>query len=181
MPCTGASAILLTSENVSKTMAKSSDTPTAITIKGMGQKTTSASFTKNFEALLLDAVSTSARMAYFDAEITSSKVDVAEVHDAFAVCEPMILESIGMAKEGRGMEFIKELIANNNDRMVNPRGGLLGTGHALGATGIAQTIEIVQQLEGSAKNRQVPGATVGLVQNMSAAATSSSVLILEAS
>ena len=63
--------------------------------------------------------------------------------------------------------------------MISPRGGLIGSGHPLGATGIAQTIEITQQLQSNAVNRQVDNAKVGLVHNMSAAATSSTVLVLE--
>ena len=56
---------------------------------------------------------------------------------------------------------------------------MIGTGHPLGATGIAQIVEISQQLQSRAEKRQVEGAKVGLVQNMSAAATSSTVIIFE--
>ena len=74
--------------------------------------------------------------------------------------------------------MIKELYDTNNFK-VNPRGGLIGSGHPLGATGIAQTIEITQQLQSIAGKRQVDNAKIGLVHNMSAAATSSTVLVLE--
>jgi len=74
--------------------------------------------------------------------------------------------------------MIKELY-ETNDFKINPRGGLIGSGHPLGATGIAQTIEITQQLQSNADTRQVDHANVGLVHNMSAAATSSTVLVLE--
>ena len=56
---------------------------------------------------------------------------------------------------------------------------MIGCGHPLGATGIAQTIEVTQQLQNNAKKRQVENANVGLVHNMSAAATSSTILVLE--
>ena len=105
-------------------------------------------------------------------------IDVAEIHDAFSVCEPMTLESLEFTNNGNGMNVIKELHETNNFK-INPRGGLIGSGHPLGATGIAQTIEITQQLQSRAKNRQVDNAQVGLVHNMSAAATSSTVLVLE--
>ena len=107
-----------------------------------------------------------------------SEVDVAEVHDAFSVCEPMALESLGFTDLGQGMSMIKNLYETNNFK-INPRGGLIGCGHPLGATGISQTIEIVQQLENSAENRQTDNPKIGLVHNMSAAATSSTVLVLE--
>ena len=63
--------------------------------------------------------------------------------------------------------------------MINPRGGLIGSGHPLGATGIAQAIEVTKQLQDNAEKRQVDNPEVGLVQNMAAAATSSTVLVLE--
>ncbi len=76
------------------------------------------------------------------------------------------------------MNMINELYETNNFK-INPRGGLIGSGHPLGATGIAQTIEITQQLQSNAINRQVDNANIGLIHNMSAAATSSTVLVLE--
>ena len=68
---------------------------------------------------------------------------------------------------------------NTENRQINPRGGLIGAGHPLGATGISQIIEITQQLQNKAEKRQISNASKGLVHNMSAAATSSTVLILE--
>ena len=62
--------------------------------------------------------------------------------------------------------------------MINPRGGLIGAGHPLGATGISQTIEITNQLQNRAEKRQISNANIGLIQNMSAAGTSSSVMVL---
>jgi len=112
------------------------------------------------------------------ANLDTKDVDVAEIHDAFSVCEPIALESLGLSKSGNGMNMINELYETNNFK-INPRGGLIGSGHPLGATGIAQTIEITQQLQSNAINRQVDNANIGLIHNMSAAATSSTVLILE--
>jgi len=105
-------------------------------------------------------------------------IDVAEIHDAFSVCEPMALESLNFSKQGKGIDMIKDLYTTNNFK-INPRGGLIGCGHPLGATGIAQTIEITQQLQLNAGKRQVDNVKTGLVHNMSAAATSSTVLVLE--
>ena len=65
------------------------------------------------------------------------------------------------------------------NKKINPRGGLIGSGHPLGATGISQTIEITQQLQNNAGKRQIKDAKIGLVHNMSAAATSSTVLLLQ--
>ena len=78
---------------------------------------------------------------------TASMIDVAEVHDAFSVCEPMALESLGMAPPGRGAALSGELY-HTGSRRVNPRGGILGAGHPLGATGLAQAAEVFAQLRG---------------------------------
>ena len=172
-PCTGSASVLLASEDMAK---KLTDTP--IWITGIGQKTTSAGFTKNTSLSSLESTKLAGKSALKMANHGISDIDVAEVHDAFSVCEPMILESLGFTNPGEGMSMIKNLYETNNFK-INPRGGLIGAGHPLGATGISQTIEIVQQLQNSAENRQTDNPKMGLIHNMSAAATSSTVLVLE--
>jgi acetyl-CoA C-acetyltransferase len=172
-PCTGGASILLASENTCK---KFTDNP--IWITGIGQKTTSAGFTKNITFSSMESTQIAATSAFQMSKRNITDVDVAEVHDAFSVCEPMALESLGFTDKGKGMDMIRELYTTDNFK-INPRGGLIGAGHPLGATGIAQTIEITQQLQSSANKRQVKNAKIGLVHNMSAAATSSTVLVLE--
>jgi len=172
-PCTGSASVLLASEEMTK---KITDIPVWIT--GIGQKTTSAGFTKNMSFSSMESTKIASNAALKMANQNIQDIDVAEVHDAFSVCEPMALESMGFSDLGSGTSMIKELYDTNNFK-INPRGGLIGSGHPLGATGIAQTIEITQQLQSNADTRQVDNANVGLVHNMSAAATSSTVLILE--
>ena len=172
-PCTGSSAVLLTSENLAK---KFSDTP--VWLKGIGQKTTSASFAKNPNFTQMNSTKEAAKMAFDMSKLTSADVDVAEIHDAFSVCEPMILEDLNFAKKGEGLSFSKNMY-DTFDRKINPRGGLIGTGHPLGATGVSQTVEVVQQIQGKAEKRQIENVNIGLVHNMSAAATSSTVLLLK--
>ena len=172
-PCTGGASILLASENICKTFT---DNPVWIT--GIGQKTTSASFTKNPTFDNMESTQQAAQSAFQMSNHTPSDIDVLEVHDAFSVCEPMALDSMGFTKKGGGIEMVKEAYLTGNSK-INPRGGLIGAGHPLGATGIAQTIEITQQLQSKAGKRQVDNANVGLIHNMSAAATSSTVLVLE--
>ena len=171
-PCSGSSSIILASEDFAK---KITDLP--IWISGIGQKTNSASFMKNQLTTFSSSV-IAANDAYNMAKITSKEIDVAEVHDAFSVCELMAVEDLNLAEKNAGATYIRNLF-NTEDRKINPRGGLIGAGHPLGATGISQVVEITQQLQNNAKKRQISGAKKGLVHNMSAAATSSSVLILE--
>jgi acetyl-CoA C-acetyltransferase len=172
-PCSGGASIVLASEEISK---KITDTP--VWISGIGQKTTSAGFTKNESLFSMNSSKQASESALKMANKNISQVDVAEIHDAFSVCEPMALEAIGFTNQGEGMSLVKNLHETNNFK-INSRGGLIGCGHPLGATGISQTIEIVQQLQQSAEGRQVDNPEIGLVHNMSAAATSSTVLVLE--
>jgi len=171
--CTGGASIILASENIIK---KITDQP--IWISGVGQKTISAGFTKNNSFNSMESTKIASQTALHMAHKEIHDIDVAEVHDAFSVCEPMAIEAIGMANHGEGTKMVKELYETKN-LMINPRGGLIGCGHPLGATGIAQTIEITQQLQSRARNRQVENPNTGLVHNMSAAATSSTILVLE--
>jgi acetyl-CoA C-acetyltransferase len=87
--------------------------------------------------------------------------------------EILAYEDLGLCQKGIGGRFVSE-----NSLVTNPRGGLIGAGHPLGATGVAQTVEICEQLNGLAGKRQVKDCKTGLVHNMSAAGSSSLVLIL---
>jgi acetyl-CoA C-acetyltransferase len=173
-PCNGSAAILLASEDAVK---KLTDCP--VWIIGIGQKTISAGFTKNEDLTSMKSTKHAARDAYMMSKKGPNDIDVAEVHDAFSICEIIEMEDLGFAKKGNGNKLVKNMY-DTQDKRVNPRGGLIGSGHPLGATGIAQIVEISQQLQNKAGKRQVEGAKVGLVQNMSAAATSSTVLVFEA-
>ena len=170
--CSGSSSLLLASE---KTAKEFSDNP--IWISGIGQKTTSASFTKN-DLDEIKSTHIAADSAYKMAKILPNDIDVAEVHDAFSVCELMAISELGITSGEKSGEFVRNLF-NTEDRMINPRGGLIGAGHPLGATGISQTIEITNQLQGKSGKRQINNAKIGLIQNMSAAGTSSSVMVMK--
>ncbi len=172
-PCTGSASILLASEKIAK---KNTDMP--IWITGIGQKTTSAGFTKNMSLSSMESTKTAGQSALKMSNHSILDIDVAEIHDAFSVCEPMALESLGFTNPGKGINMVNNL-HETDDFKINPRGGLIGAGHPLGATGISQTIEIVQQLQNNAEKRQTDNAKIGLVHNMSAASTSSTVLVLE--
>ncbi len=172
-PCTGSSAVLLASEKIVK---KITDSP--VWIRGIGQKTTSASFTRG-DLTSIESTRDASSQAYHMARITPDQIDVAEVHDAFTICELMVLEDLGFVQKGQAGKYVIDMY-NTASKKINPRGGLIGSGHPLGATGIAQVVEITTQLQANAAGRQVDAAKLGLVQNMSAAATSSTVLVLEA-
>lgn len=103
------------------------------------------------------------------AGIASEDLDVVEVHDAFAVEELEYIEALGLAEPGSAGELLERGAFDIGGRVaVSPSGGLLSRGHPGGATGLAQIVEIVQQLRGSAGNRQQPNAKTGLAQMIGA-------------
>ena len=171
--CSGSAAVVLASAERCRSIT---DRPVWVT--GLSQDTSSASFGGYSEHHSIESSRRAAAGAYRMAGIDPSMIDVAEVHDAFSVCEPMALESLGIAGPGEGARLSHDL-HETGSRRVNPRGGLLGAGHPLGATGMAQAAEIVLQLRGEAGRRQVEGANTGLTHGMSAAGTSSVVVVMQ--
>jgi acetyl-CoA C-acetyltransferase len=107
------------------------------------------------------------------AKVTPSQIDVVELHDAFTILEILAYEDLGFVAKGEGGKFV-----NQKEIAINPRGGILGCGHPVGATGVAQTAEIAAQLSGKADKRQVDRCDIGLVHNLAAAGTSSTVMVL---
>jgi acetyl-CoA acetyltransferase len=103
------------------------------------------------------------RLAYEAAGIGPEDVDLAEVHDAFAIAELMYYEGLGFCEPGAGKDFLERGDSSLGGRKpVNPSGGLLCKGHPIGATGIAQICEAVWQLRHEAGARQVEKAKVAL-------------------
>jgi acetyl-CoA acetyltransferase len=106
--------------------------------------------------------STSAR-AYELAEIRPSDIDVAEVHDSFSVAEIIHYEDLGFCERGSGGKLVEAGETALGGRIpVNTGGGLLNRGHPLGATGVAQIVELCDQLRGRAGERQVADARTAL-------------------
>ena len=173
-PCTGAAAVLVASEGAARSMT---DAP--VWLDGAGQRTGPASFSASDDLARLGTGSAAAADAMAAAGAGPADIGVAEVHDAFSVCEPMALECARLAAPGGGLEMCRTLL-ETGDRRVNPRGGLIGSGHPPAATGVAQVAEVAAQLQGRAGRRQADGARAGLVHNMSAAGTSSTVLVMRA-
>ncbi|MDO8700223.1 MAG: thiolase family protein [Deltaproteobacteria bacterium] len=104
-----------------------------------------------------------AAAAYEMAGLGPEDVDVAEVHDAFTIGELMYYEALGFCAPGDGGQLVDEGATEIGGRIpVNPSGGLLSKGHPVGATGVAQIVEIVNQLRGNCGPRQIAGARIGL-------------------
>jgi acetyl-CoA C-acetyltransferase len=154
-------------------MAKRTEIP--IWIKGISQSNQGASFASISNQL--DSISSTriaARDAFRQSNLGPKNIDIVEIHDAFTILEILAYEDIGFIDKGDGRKFI-----DNNTLHTNVRGGLLGCGHPIGATGIDQTNEIVIQLQGKAGLRQKRDCKNGLVHNMAAAGTSTTIIILQ--
>ncbi|MEJ8854950.1 lipid-transfer protein [Variovorax robiniae] len=108
-----------------------------------------------------------ARQVYEAAGIGPQDVDVVELHDCFAQNELLSYEALGLCPVGGAEQFICDGDNSYGGKVVtNPSGGLLSKGHPLGATGLAQCTELVQQLRGTADKRQVEGARLALQHNL---------------
>lgn len=106
-------------------------------------------------------------LAYEEAGIGSEDLDVVECHDAFTISEILHCEALGLCHVGEGGRFVEEGHTSLGGRIpVNPSGGLLSRGHPVGATGVAQIVEVVTQLRNEAGARQIEKARVGLAQCM---------------
>jgi sterol carrier protein 2 len=114
-----------------------------------------------------DMTRRAAEQAYAQAGIGAEEVDVVELHDCFTPNEIITYEALGLCPVGGAEKFIEDGDNTYGGKVVtNPSGGLLSKGHPLGATGLAQTAEIVWHLRGEAGERQVEGAKVGLQHNV---------------
>ena len=167
-PCDGASAVLLVSEEMAKRL------PDPVWIEGIGQQTSAASFAKmTGDLTTIEASKCAARDAFDMSQKKPSQIDVVELHDAFTVLEILAYEDLGFAKKGEGGKFVDQ-----HEIAMNPRGGIIGCGHPVGTTGVAQVAEIASQLAGKAGRRQVKGCKTGLVHNLAAAGSSATIVIM---
>ena len=121
-----------------------------------------------------------AEKAYKQAGLGPGEIDLAEVHDCFTISEICLVEDLGFTEKGKGGEFTESGATALDGRIpVNTSGGLKSKGHPVGATGVAQAIEVYKQLRGEAGKRQVKGAKRGLCHNMGGSGGTSAVHILE--
>jgi acetyl-CoA C-acetyltransferase len=119
------------------------------------------------DPLFLMAASESARRAYRMAQVEPADIDVFELHDAFTIMAALSLEACGFADRGQGVRLALDGQIGPRGRIpIATRGGLKARGHPVGATGVYQIVEIVQQLRGECGATQVEGARVGMAQNI---------------
>lgn len=119
------------------------------------------------DPLFLEAAYVSSQKCYVQSGVTPADLDFFEVHDAFTIMSALSLEATGFANRGEGWRMAHEDEIGINGRLpISTMGGLKSRGHPVGATGIYQVVEAVQQLTGQAGANQVKNARIGMVQNI---------------
>ena len=138
-----------------------------VKVVGSGGATDSIGIHHRREPLFLKAAEISSKQAYQQSGLTPKDIDFFELHDAFSIMAALSLEASGFAERGQGPRM-----ANNGDIFptgklpVSTRGGLKARGHPVGATGLYQITEVVQQLRGEAGGNQLDGVRTGMAQNI---------------
>jgi len=129
----------------------------------------------------LGAVAKAGELAYEQAGLSPSDMDLVEVHDCFTIAEVCTIEALGFFERGKGGASAESGETAIGGRIpVNPSGGLKSKGHPVGATGVAQIVEVTKQLRGEGDKRQIKGAKIGMTQNMGGTGGSCVVHILGA-
>ena len=126
-----------------------------------------------------DATKKAAEIAYSQAGISPSDVDIAEIHDAFTSVELISYEDLGFCKKGEAKELIRKGYTDIDGKLpVNTSGGLKAKGHPISATGLSQIYELVKQMRNEAGERQVSNVNYALAQNIGGAGSTVTVHIL---
>ena len=151
-----------------------------VKVAGSGHATDTISLVHRQDLTTIKSTTLAAKQAYAMSGINPESIDLAEVHDCFSISEIMVTESLGFFPDGQGGKAVEDGLTDIGGTVpVNCSGGLKSKGHPVGATGIAQIVELTEQLLSESGDRQVDGARVGLAQNMGGTGGSSVVHILE--
>ena len=157
----GAAAVVLVSEEI---ISKLAGPP--VRVAGIGQATDTHAVHEREDPTDLKAVRLASEKAFSMAGLTPADVDVAELHDAFTILEIAESEAAGFFGHGEGHLALERGETALDGRLpINPSGGLKAKGHPVGATGVAQLVELTWQLRGEAEGRQVKDADVAYACN----------------
>jgi acetyl-CoA C-acetyltransferase len=172
----GAAAIILCPADKAKKLSKKP----AVRILGSGHATDTIALHARPDFTSIPAVGKSAHKAYKMAGKGPKDIDLCEVHDCFTIAEIIVTEELGFCEKGKGGQAAEAGETTIGGRIpINTSGGLKSKGHPVGASGVAQVVEITTQLRGEAGDRQVKKAKVGMTQNMGGTGASSVVHIME--
>jgi len=158
----GAAAVVLCSADRARSLC---DRP--IRILGSSLATDTIGLASRREILRCEAIRRSAQLAYKQAGVTPKDIDFVEVHDAFSIVAALSLEASGFVKDGQAIPFALEgNIDIPGSLPCSTRGGLKARGHPVGASGVYQVVEAVEQLRGQAGDTQVKDCRLALTQSV---------------
>ncbi|MFP9192536.1 thiolase domain-containing protein [Natrialbaceae archaeon A-CW1-1] len=171
----GAAAVVVANEEAA------ADLPgEAVTVSGVGHATDVIPLAEKADFTATQSARDAAEAAYAEAGVGPDDIDVVELHDCFTGAEVLAIEALGFFEDGEGGKAAMDGETALGGRIpVNPSGGLKAKGHPIGATGVAQLVELTEHLRGEAGERQVEGATRGLAHNLGGDAGTTIVSILE--
>jgi acetyl-CoA C-acetyltransferase len=157
-----AAAVIVPAERVVSVKGKP-----RVVVAGSASATDTIAVHSRKDPLFLSAAYESSKQAYAMAGVTKDDIDVFELHDAFSIMAALSLEACGFAERGQGVRLgLEGEITPQGGVPICTRGGLKARGHPVGATGMYQIVEVVQQLRGECGETQVDGAKVGMAQNI---------------
>ena len=160
--CDGAAAVVLAPAGAARALSAA---PIRIAASAVGTDTLAVHDRR--DPLVLDGAIISTRRAYEQAGVGPEDINLFELHDAFSIMAALSLEAAGFADKGQGLQLALEGEIGIEGRVpVATMGGLKARGHPVGATGIYQIVEVVQQLRGLAGDNQVKNARLGMAQNI---------------
>ena len=161
----GGSALILTNPDI----AESYD-PEPIYMRASKQAHDRIGLNQREEIYKLKSVEIAAEAGYRQLGIGPGDISVTEVHDVYTIAEIMAIEALGLVEYGQGGKATaEERTAIDGDIPVNTSGGLKGRGFPVGASGVAQTIEIIDQLKGQSGERQIEDVNWGVTQSLGGA------------
>ncbi|MBE0409503.1 MAG: thiolase domain-containing protein [Anaerolineales bacterium] len=162
----GAAAVVMVPAELIYTNGRPNSRP-LITIEGSALATDTIAVHDRQDPLWLSAAEISASRAYSQSGLTPNDIDFFELHDAFSIMSALSLEACGFAERGQGPQLgLDGEITISGNIPVATMGGLKARGHPVGATGVYQIVEVVEQLRGQAGLNQVENASIGMTQNI---------------
>ncbi|WP_435361910.1 thiolase C-terminal domain-containing protein [Haloarchaeobius sp. DFWS5] len=173
----GAAAVVLVSDEY----ADANDLDASVAVTGTGQRSDTLALQRRLDRAYTPATEHAAADAYDEAGITPADVDLVEVHDCFTIAEVLAIEALGFYDPGAGIDAAATGETTREGGLpVNLSGGLKAKGHPVGATGVAQLVELTKLLRGDHHHSDsVPDAEVGLAHNAGGTVASAVVHVVE--
>jgi acetyl-CoA C-acetyltransferase len=170
----GAAAVIVTAADRAREFASQ-----PARVLGIAQASDYLALDQKADITTFPAVKAAAAKAYRMARVTAADIEFGELHDCFTIAEIIALEDLGFVPRGQGgFCSAAGYTARDGAKPMNASGGLKSKGHPVGATGVAQICDLVQQIRGEAGARQLARHSLGLAENLGGSGATCVVSIL---